>query len=77
MYRYRRNAENPVAEALARMRDRLGWYDPEVLGALESLATLPDGYDPRLVPVEELAPGHAPRSGCGRHTRRTGPGPGT
>jgi len=57
MYRHKRQSANPVAEALDRMRDREGWYDPDVLGALESLATLPDGFEPRLVPVEELAPG--------------------
>jgi response regulator RpfG family c-di-GMP phosphodiesterase len=57
MYRYKRNVENPATEALARMRGREGWYDPDVLGALESLATLPDGYEPRLVPCGKLVPG--------------------
>ncbi len=57
MFRHKGNAENPVAEALARMREREGWYDPEAFGALESLATLPDGYEPRLAAVGELAPG--------------------
>lgn len=57
MYRHKRQSANPVAESLDRMRDREGWYDPDVLGALFSLATLPDGFEPRLVPVEELVPG--------------------
>ncbi|EHJ49037.1 response regulator receiver protein [Solidesulfovibrio carbinoliphilus subsp. oakridgensis] len=57
LYRYKRQSANPVAEALDRMGDREGWYDPDVFGALQSLATLPDGFEPRLVPVEELAPG--------------------
>ncbi len=57
MYRHKRQSDNPVAEALERMRDREGWYDPDVLGALESLATLPDGYEPRLAALDELAPG--------------------
>lgn len=57
MYRLRRRSDNPVAEAIGRMRAREGWYDPEVLGTLESLAFLPDGYEPRLVATGELAPG--------------------
>jgi response regulator RpfG family c-di-GMP phosphodiesterase len=57
LYRHKRQSANPVAEALDRMADRDGWYDPDVFGALQSLATLPDGFEPRLVPVEELAPG--------------------
>lgn len=57
LYRQKRQSENAVADALERMRDRLGWYDPDVLDALESLATLPDGFEPRLLPGEELAPG--------------------
>lgn len=56
-YGDKRRSENPEAEALGRMRDRTGWYDPEVLAALESLATLPDGYEPRLVPTDELVAG--------------------
>ena len=56
-YGSKRRSDNPVADALARMRDRSGWYDPEVLDALESLATLPDGYQPRLMPTEELTAG--------------------
>ena len=56
-YDSKRRSDNPVADALARMRDRSGWYDPEVLDALESLATLPDGYQPRLMPTEELTAG--------------------
>jgi hypothetical protein len=39
------------------MRDRLGWYDPEVLAALESLVSLPEGHAPRLVDAEELSAG--------------------
>lgn len=57
MYRHRRNVENPVTDALARMHDREGWYDPDVLAALESLATVPDGYEPLLAGPEDLAPG--------------------
>jgi len=56
-YGGKRRSENPVDDALARMRDRAGWYDPEVLDALESLATLPDGYQPKLVPTEALTAG--------------------
>ena len=56
-YSGKRGSETPVDDALARMRDRVGWYDPDVLDALESLATLPDGYQPRLVPTEELTAG--------------------
>lgn len=57
MYRDKRHAENPVSEAISRMQGREGWYDPEVLGALESFAALPDGYGPRMVPTAELAAG--------------------
>ncbi|MGE4537045.1 MAG: HD domain-containing phosphohydrolase [Desulfovibrio sp.] len=57
MYRHKGREAEAVALTLARMRDRLGWYDPEVLDALESLATLPDGFQPRLVADGELAPG--------------------
>jgi response regulator RpfG family c-di-GMP phosphodiesterase len=56
-YGDKRRSENPEGEALGRMRDRTGWYDAEVLAALESLATLPDGYEPRLVPTDALAAG--------------------
>ncbi|MHC1791454.1 HD domain-containing phosphohydrolase [Solidesulfovibrio sp.] len=56
-YASKRQADNPVLAALDRMRDRGGWYDPDVLAALESLATLPDGFEPRLVPTEDLSPG--------------------
>ena len=57
LYRYKRQSDNAVTESLERMYAREGWYDPEVLGALESLATMPDGYEPRLVPGEGLAAG--------------------
>ncbi len=57
LYRYKRQSDNAVTESLERMYGREGWYDPEVLGALESLATMPDGYAPRLVPGEGLAAG--------------------
>lgn len=57
LYRHRRPDDNAVALALERMRDRTGWYDSEILGALESLATMPDGFEPRLVPMEELLAG--------------------
>lgn len=56
-YETKRRSETPEADALARMHDRTGWYDPDVLDALTSLATLPDGYQPRLVPTAELAAG--------------------
>ncbi|MFU2208517.1 HD domain-containing phosphohydrolase [Solidesulfovibrio sp. C21] len=57
MYRHKGREAETVALSLSRMRDRLGWYDPEVLDALESLATLPDGFEPRLAADGELAPG--------------------
>lgn len=57
MYRHRRSSESAVIDALERMGDREGWYDPEVLAALESLATMPDGYEPRLAGPESLVPG--------------------
>ncbi len=57
MYRHKRQSENAVAESLERMRARDGWYDPDMLGALESLATMPDGFEPRLVSGEELVAG--------------------
>ena len=57
LYRYKRQSDNAVTESLERMYAREGWYDPEVLGARESLATMPDGYEPRLVPGEGLAAG--------------------
>ncbi|EFL52810.1 response regulator receiver protein [Solidesulfovibrio fructosivorans JJ]] len=57
MYRHKRREAEGVALAIERMRDRLGWYDPEILDALETLATLPDGFEPRLAEAEELAPG--------------------
>jgi response regulator RpfG family c-di-GMP phosphodiesterase len=57
LYRHKRQSDNAVTESLERMCAREGWYDPEVLGALESLATMPDGYKPRLVPGEGLAAG--------------------
>ncbi len=57
MYRVKRQSETPVLDAIERMRDREGWYDPDVLSALESLATLPDGYTPGLLGAEALEPG--------------------
>lgn len=57
MFRLRRGSESPADDALARMLDRQGWYDPEVLAALESLATMPEGHVPRLVATEELSAG--------------------
>jgi response regulator RpfG family c-di-GMP phosphodiesterase len=57
MYRLRRVSDNPAVEAIERMHDRPGWYDPEVLDALESLATMPEGHTPELVETEALAPG--------------------
>lgn len=57
MYRLRRASDNPAADAVDRMLERPGWYDPEVLGALETLVTMPEGHAPRLVASEDLAPG--------------------
>lgn len=57
MYRLRRASDNPGADAIARMLDRPGWYDPEVLAALETLATMPEGHSPKLVDTAGLAPG--------------------
>ena len=57
LYRYKRQSDNAVTESLERMYGREGWYDPEVLDALESLATMPDGYEPRLVAGDGLAAG--------------------
>jgi response regulator RpfG family c-di-GMP phosphodiesterase len=56
-YGDKRRSDNPEAQALARMRDRSGWYDPDVFAALETLATLPEGYEPRLVSTDKLAAG--------------------
>ncbi|HML56295.1 MAG TPA: response regulator [Solidesulfovibrio magneticus] len=56
-YGEKRRSQTPEADALARMRDRDGWYDPEILDALETLATLPDGFEPRQVPTDALAAG--------------------
>jgi response regulator RpfG family c-di-GMP phosphodiesterase len=57
MYRLRHASDNPALAAIERMRDRPGWYDPEVLAALESLATMPEGHAPGFVETEALAPG--------------------
>jgi len=57
MFRLRRGSETPAEDALDRMRERQGWYDPNVLAALESLATMPEGHMPRLVEAEDLSAG--------------------
>ena len=57
MFRLRRGSQTPAEDALARMRERPGWYDPNVLAALESLATMPEGHVPRLVGAEDLSTG--------------------
>ncbi len=49
--------EEPAQKALERLRARRGWYDPEVLDALESMINFPDGFERAHLPVSELKPG--------------------
>jgi response regulator RpfG family c-di-GMP phosphodiesterase len=41
-------------EALVQLKDRSGWYDPDVLSALEAVVETQASYEVRYVPVFEL-----------------------
>jgi response regulator RpfG family c-di-GMP phosphodiesterase len=49
------NAGNSVVKSLEIMRRRLGWYDPDVLAALEE--EIMDAGKVRIIPLKEILPG--------------------
>lgn len=48
----------PAAEAaLAELQQRKGWYDPQVLEALDSMINLAEGFAPSFLPLAQLKAG--------------------